>query len=423
MVIARAVRGMNDLFEPELTLWRAIEKKIAHVAGLYGFEEIRTPILEDLALFKRGVGENTDIVEKEMFIVPDSEHTYGMRPENTAAVVRALIERGGLSADSLEKYYYIGPMFRKERPQKGRLRQFHQFGIEIFGVEDASADVEIMVLVDQIFSELKLKNIILNINTLGNDEERAHYRQVLKDYFSNHIDQLCEDCKRRLTTNTLRLLDCKKPGCRTVVDSAPNNFSLLGKESRMHFDQVIKGLVDNDINHVVNHHLVRGLDYYNQTVFEFVATSGLGAQNTVAAGGRYDGLFNTLGNKIDLPSIGCAGGIERIVLLLSEEQELKHEHGPAISFAYADDEGQKLAKKLAFQLRRRGSAADFSLAKKSLKAQMRRADKLGSHYVAVIGENELKNKKLSIKSLRNESTKEINLNVDELFSFINNNTN
>lgn len=423
MVIARAVRGMNDMFEPELSLWRTIERALQRVAGLYGYEEIRTPILEDLILFKRGIGETTDIVEKEMFVVPDNEHQYCLRPENTASVVRALIERGGLSLDSLLKYYYFGPMFRKERPQRGRLRQFHQFGMEIFGVKEAVADIEILVMVDQFFKELGLHNLVLKVNTLGDDDERARYKEELRTYFSNHKDQLCEDCRRRLSSNILRLLDCKNPSCQEVVKNAPNNFGVLGKESRMHFDQVLQGLSDNAVNHALDHHLVRGLDYYNKTVFEFVATSGLGAQNTVAGGGRYDGLFQKLGNKIDLPSIGCAGGVERMVLLLTEQNELRFEGKVAIALIGADDEGKLKAQELAFLLRKLGIAADFSLVNKSLKAQMRRADKLGASFVAVIGANELQKKKITLKSLSDGLSQELNLDIDQMLSFLNSNSN
>src|SRR5580700_9177212 len=255
MLIARAPRGMNDLYEPELFLWRKIEDSIKNIAEIYGFQEIRTPILEDLTLFKRGVGEGTDIVEKEMFIVPDKDIDYCLRPENTASVVRALIERGGLSADSIEKYYYLGPMFRKERPQRGRLRQFHQFGMETFGVSEAVAEIEILRMVDQLLKTVGIKNIILKINTLGNHDERLRYKEQLKDYFSNYKFELCEDCKRRLLENPLRILDCKNESCQKLIANAPSNFGVLGKESRMHFDQVIKGVNDGAVPYEVTPHL------------------------------------------------------------------------------------------------------------------------------------------------------------------------
>ncbi len=416
MVIARALRGMNDLFPEQLGLWRKIERAVESVFPLYGYREIRTPILEELVLFKRGVGETSDIVEKEMFIVPDGENTYCLRPENTAAVVRALIERGGISSDTQEKLYYIGPMFRKERPQKGRLRQFHQYGIESFGVSEAVADVEIIAMVDHLFSRLGIKGVDLKINSLGTNEERARYKDQLKNYLSNQKARLCEDCQRRMETNPLRILDCKNPQCHEVVRGAPKTLDALGVESRTHFDEVLSGLSEVGVAYEVDAHLVRGLDYYNRTVFEFVASSGLGAQNTVAAGGRYDGLFLTLGNKIDLPAIGCAGGIERLVLLLEDAQE---ESYIAISLVGADDAGHEASKRLAFELRKIGVAADFSLIKKSIKAQMRRADKLGAQFVAVLGQEEVNTRRIKIKNMRTSESTELSLEANMIVQFLN----
>ncbi|MCA9508486.1 MAG: histidine--tRNA ligase [Myxococcales bacterium] len=412
MVVAKAVRGMNDLFPKELHLWQKIEDAIKSIFPLYAYQEIRTPILEDLALFKRGIGETTDIVEKEMFIVPDGDHTYCLRPENTAAVVRALIERGGISADSQEKLYYIGPMFRKERPQKGRLRQFHQYGIELFGVSEPAADVEIMAMVQHLFDRLGPKNIELKINSLGTNEERNSYKIHLKDYLTDKKLLLCNDCQRRLDLNPLRILDCKNDGCKEIIKDAPKSIDSLGVESRTHFDQVLFGLSDININFSIEHNLVRGLDYYNRTVFEFVAKEGLGAQNTIAAGGRYDGLFLTLGNKIDLPAIGCAGGIERLALLL-EDGESNNE-GPKISLIGADQDGQKIVKSLAYALRKMNIAADFPLQPKSMKAMMRRADKLKASFVAVVGQEEIKNGRVKIKDMKTSASTELNLEAYQI---------
>ncbi len=416
MVSLRAVRGMNDLFAADLETWHRIERSVAKLFPLYGFQEIRTPIVEELALFKRGVGENTDIVEKEMFLVPDGEHSYCLRPENTASVVRALIERGGLSVDSQEKLYYLGPMFRKERPQKGRLRQFHQFGVESFGVSEASADIEIIALVDHLFSSLGL-NLSLKINSLGSNQERGEFRLMLKNYLSNQEAQLCEDCRRRLELNILRVLDCKNANCKAIVAHAPGSLDSLGEESRKHFEQVQQGLSDIGISFLVEPHLVRGLDYYNRTVFEFVANIGLGAQNTVAGGGRYDGLFVTLGHHSDLPAIGCAGGIERIILLLAEQAQ-KLPPAQIISLLGADTLGHETARRLAYQLRKAGFGADFSLVPKSVKAQMRRADKLGVLWVTVIGEQEVKTGKIILKSMINEDKKEVTINADSIIQAI-----
>src|SRR5690606_23838397 len=238
-----------------------------------------------------------------MFIVPDGEHSYCLRPENTSAVVRALIERGGIGADTQEKLYYIVPMFRNKRPQKGRLRQFQQYGMELFGVSEAIADVEIMAMIHHLFEDLELKGVELKINSLGTNEERAYFKGQLKDYLSNQREQLCDDCQRRLDVNPLRVLDCKNVRCQQIVLNAPRTIDALGKESRMHFYQVFSCVSDIGVSFSVKNHLVQVLDYYNRTVCEFIASSGLGAQNTVAAGGRYDRLFLTLGSKMDLPAI------------------------------------------------------------------------------------------------------------------------
>lgn len=416
MVIARSLRGMNDLFEAELQSFRSIEQALLQVCQVFGYQEIRTPILEEVALFKRGIGETTDIVEKEMFLVEDGEHTYCLRPENTAPVVRALIEKGGIGEDTQEKLYYLGPMFRKERPQKGRLRQFHQFGIELFGVSEPIADVEVMVMVDFFFKSLGITEVTLALNTLGTNTERIHYKAILQDFLSNHAHELCEDCKRRLVTNPLRVLDCKNPICHGVAKKAPKIIDSIGKESRMHFDQVLKGLDEQSVSFELNHGLVRGLDYYNRTVFEFLADNGLGSQNAVAAGGRYDGLFRTLGNKIDLPAIGCAGGIERMVLLLKQSAEKAS--SIELTLIGADDVGMSLAADLAFKMRKLGIAADFSLAKKSIKAQMRRADRLGARMVAVLGEQEIGAHKVMVKKLASGQIQEMPLDVQAIANFI-----
>ncbi len=417
MVIARSLRGMNDLFAADLNSFHQIEKAIDQVFGVYGYEEIRTPILEELALFKRSIGETSDIVEKEMFLVEDGEHVYCLRPENTAPVVRALIERGGISEDTLEKLFYVGPRFRKERPQRGRLRQFHQFGIELFGVSEPSGDIEIMVMVDHLIKTLGLTNIRLKINSLGTADERHRYKDLLRKFLSDKFDRLCQDCKRRIISNPLRVLDCKNDSCREISKQAPKIIECLDNDSRTHFQDVTAGLLDEGISFELDPYLVRGLDYYNRTVFEFVSDEGLGAQNTVAGGGRYDGLFLTLGNKTDLPAIGCAGGLERIALLLQHDQAKAQI--VQIALVAADDPGQKLAMKLAFALRKLGISADFSLTPKSLKAQMRRANKINAQFVAVLGEQEINNNRVNLKGLINKTNQEIPLDARNIAKFLN----
>jgi histidyl-tRNA synthetase len=417
-MLIRSVRGMNDLFSAELSRFQKIENELKKILHSFGYSEIQTPILEDLALFKRGVGETSDIVEKEMFVVNDGEHTYCLRPENTAAVVRALIERGGIGEDTVEKLYYLGPMFRKERPQKGRLRQFHQFGIELFGVSEPSADIEVITMMDMLLKALNLYGISLKINSLGNNEERVAYKIVLKKFLENNQEKLCDDCKRRIETNPLRVLDCKKPSCQEVMHLAPKIMDSLGDSSKAHFEHVLSGLREQGVEYTIDHQLVRGLDYYNHVVFEFVADFGLGAQNAIIAGGRYDGLFLTLGNKMDLPAIGCAGGLERIALLL--EQNQIEESRPAISLVFADEEGKKLSTSLAYDLRRLGIYADFSLVQKSTKAQMRRADKLNARFVAVIGGSEITSKKMRLKDLKNKHDTELAIDSESIARFLKN---
>jgi histidyl-tRNA synthetase len=418
MLIAKAPRGMMDLFCDELYWWRTLEKTINDLFVLYNYDEIRTPHLEDLALFKRGVGENTDIVEKEMFIFEDGDHEYCLRPENTAPVVRALIERGGISADTYEKLFYMGPMFRKERPQKGRLRQFHQFGVEVFGVSGPEADLEILVMMDHLFRLLGVKGIHLKINSLGLSSERSAYKEALKLTMSAHAHALCDDCKRRLETNPLRLLDCKKPGCQELKKHAPSTVDFLGEESRAHFEAILQGLRDLSISFEVDSHLVRGLDYYNRTVFEFVADVGLGSQNTVVAGGRYDGLFQTLGNKVDIPAIGLAGGIERLILILKEQAVVVPKTPVQVAIIGADDEGHLEAMRLTQSLRNLGVVADYCLVKRSVKAQMRRADKLNAQFAIIIGANEISRGQVVLKGLSDQSQTELVLDKSIIAKFL-----
>lgn len=416
MVTFKAVRGMNDLFEPELSLWRHMESLMVNIFTDYGFEEIRTPVLEDLRLFERGVGEHTDMVEKEMFIIEDGDHRYALRGENTAPLVRALIEKGGLSSDFNKKFFYIGPQFRKERPQKGRLRQFHQFGLESFGTFEPMADVEIIVLVNHLFNMLGLKGITLKLNSLGKSFERAIFKDKLKEFLSNHRDQLCEDCQRRMEHNTLRVLDCKKASCQLLSDDGPKSIDFLEKESSDHFAKVTQGLSEQGIHFVTDHKLVRGLDYYERTVFEFVADIGLGAQNTLCGGGRYDGLFQTLGEKASIPAIGCAGGIERIALLLGEK--IIKPETPKLAIISADEEGANFIPALAFSLRNLGIAVDFSLSKKSLKSQMRRADKISAENVLVIGKDEINKNEGQIKSFSENNSIIVKLNTDNIYDVL-----
>ncbi len=307
--------------------------------------------------------------------------------------------------------------FAKSVRKKGACGSFTNFGVEVFGVSEPTADVEILVLIDQLLKTIKLPGISLKINSLGSNQERSAYKAILQTYLRNHTQALCEDCRRRIETNPLRVLDCKNPACQTVKDSAPHILDMLGTESREHFAAVERGLTEQGVSFDISQTLVRGLDYYNRTVFEFIAEDGLGAQNTVVGGGRYDGLFHTLGNKIDLPAIGAAGGIERVILLLQNDDE-EAKSNIDISLVGADDAGMKCAEDFAFKLRRLGIAADFSLEKKSTKAQMRRADRLRAACVAVIGEQEINSNCVKIKNLSTGHSQEIALDVAAMANFI-----
>lgn len=412
MVTLRSVRGMNDLFATDLLLIRKLEKQITNIFSLYGFNEIRTPILEELSLFKRGVGENSDIVEKEMFIIKDNEHEYCLRPENTASVVRALMQKGGIDGQFNEKLFYLGPMFRKERPQKGRLRQFHQYGIESFGVKNPLAEVEVISMMDTLLQKLSINNVELHINSLGEQEEKLDYQKILYNFFINFMHNLCDDCQKRIHKNTLRILDCKKDPCKKIALSAPHSLSCLKEDSKKHFDEVLLELSKQNIKFVIQPNLVRGLDYYTKTVFEWIATDNLGAQNAIAAGGRYDGLFESLGSKIPVPAVGLAGGMERLVLMCQETNLDVSTFDLAL--IYADDKARIMLPSLAFSLRKLNIKTDFCLEEKSLKAQMRRADKINAHFVIVIGENEINEQKVIAKNFKTNQKIELPLSYEQI---------
>jgi histidyl-tRNA synthetase len=397
----RAVKGMHDLFEEDLATWRWLEAESRNTFLKYGYGEIRTPLLEETRLFARGVGETTDIVEKEMYSFLDRDKkstSLCLRPENTASVVRALLQNGRLNAGQETKVFYMGPMFRRERPQKGRYRQFHQFGAEAFGIDNPSIDVEMMAMLDNTLQALGLKNIKLAINTLGDPSDRSEYTSALKEYFGDHCDILCPDCLRRMEKNPLRILDCKVPACAGLKSEAPEILNYLGDASKAHFDEVQNGLQHMGIEFAVEPRLVRGLDYYTRTVFEALAESGLGSQNAVAAGGRYDGLVEQLGGR-PTPAIGFAAGIERLALLLPKETTVNHILRPDLMLIGADEAGRGYCVTMAQSLRAKGVYVDLDHSGKSVKAQMRRADRMQTAAVMVIGANELSSKLGRLKTM------------------------
>ncbi len=397
----QSIRGMNDLLPVDSGHWQYVERVLAEVAGLYGYQEIRTPIAEHTALFKRSIGEATDIVEKEMYTFEDKGgDSLTLRPENTASVIRAGIERG-LFHNQKQKLWYMGPMFRHERPQKGRYRQFHQFGCEAVGWEGPDVDAELIQLTARLWQRLGLQHIKLELNCIGTAEERYNYRQKLVNYFQPFYDELDPDSQRRLTTNPLRIFDSKVESTQKIIANAPELDSTLSDESKAHFSGLCRLLDDAGIDYVINPRLVRGLDYYSLTVFEWV-TDQLGAQNAVLAGGRYDGLVEQLGGK-QTPGIGFAMGIERLIELL------KLSETPVSSYCVqcyviTDNSNKALQKavSLAEQLRDQNVNTIVHLGGGGFKSQFKKADRSGADIAVIIGEEEIRSGKVSVKPLRDD---------------------
>ncbi|HEY6000679.1 MAG TPA: histidine--tRNA ligase [bacterium] len=382
----RAVRGTRDVLPPETARWRRIERTFREVFERYGYDEVRVPIFEETTLFARGLGDASDIVEKEMYTFPDKGgHSLTLRPEGTAGVVRAFLENGLDKLPPPVKLWYAGPMFRYERPQKGRQRQFHQIGAEFFGVAGPEADAELLEMVHAAFAALGLPGLALQINSLGDAACRPAYREALLAYFRPHAAELCENCRRRLEANPLRVLDCKAEGCRALRANAPDVRDFLCGPCRDHFAAVRALLAAAEVPFTENPAMVRGLDYYTRTTFELTST-GLGAQDTVAAGGRYDRLVEEFGGK-PTPGLGFALGVERLALLLGEGGGEKSQR--PIFLAALGDAARRAAWPWLVELRRRGAAAEWDYEGRSLKSQMGRADRLGARLVVIVGDNEL----------------------------------
>ena len=405
----QAIRGMNDLLPSDSPRWQFFEGKVRQLMQRYGFAEIRMPIVEQTALFARSIGEVTDIVEKEMYTFEDRNgDSLTLRPEGTASCVRAAMEHG-LLYNQTQRLWYQGPMFRHERPQKGRYRQFHQVGVEAYGFEGPDIDAEVILLSARLWRELGLmEHVTLEINSLGSSEARAAYRDKLVAYFEQHRDVLDEDSLRRLTSNPLRILDSKNPAMAEMLDAAPRLMDNLDDTSRIHFEQ-LKALLDAaGIPFVVNPRLVRGLDYYSRTVFEWTTTA-LGSQGTVCAGGRYDGLVEQLGGK-PTPAVGFAMGIERLILLL-ETLELVPEEALGGSDVYLlamDDGAATAAMTLAEQLRSELPWLRLQLhcGGGSFKSRMKKADKSGAAFALLLGEDEVAEQAVTLKALRDDQAQQ-----------------
>ncbi len=412
-------RGTEDVLPRDSKLWQYIENTARIVCDLYGYKEMRTPVFEHTELFQRGVGDTTDVVQKEMYTFEDKGgRSITLKPEGTAPLARSYIENSLYANPQPTKLFYITPCFRYEKPQSGRLREFHQFGIECFGASNAATDAEVISLASMFLDRLGLKGISLNINSIGCPVCKKDYNKKLRGYFEEYKGELCPTCLERLDKNPMRIIDCKSEICSKIAAKAPKMLDHLCGECHDHFEETKERLDNMGISYTVNPDIVRGLDYYTKTVFEFVSDC-LGAQSTVCGGGRYSGLVEQLGGK-SADGIGFAAGLERLILVLKAQQDESQtgELGPDLFIAAMGDAADKMAQKLIYDLRLKGIHAEQDLCGRSLKAQMKYADKLSAKYSIVIGDNEIDGNKGSLKNMANGKTVEIKLSADELIANI-----
>ena len=403
----QAPRGTSDILPKEQAYWRYVEQRAVNVCRLYGYERIDSPAFEDTQLFTRSVGEETDIVEKQMYTFDDRGGSQvTLRPEGTAPVCRAYLEHGLHNLPQPVKLYYIASIFRYERPQAGRYRQHYQFGYEAIGDDDPALDAEVIDMAWQFFRSLNLHHLSLQLNSIGCKKCRPEYLAILKDYYASNTRNLCADCKTRLKRNPLRLLDCKKPQCQQIANSAPKSSDHLCSPCDEHFNRVKRYLELLDLPFTVNHRLVRGLDYYTRTVFE-IQPEAEGAQATLGGGGRYDDLIEELGGK-PTPAIGFATGIERIILNLKKQNvPIPPLPRPQVFIAYVGDDARDEAIKLATTLRKSGIGVIAAIGNRSLKAQLRQANTRGAHYTVIIGEQEIKTGTVVLRDMTTAQQKTI----------------
>jgi histidyl-tRNA synthetase len=404
-----SIKGFSDIFPGEVETWQWVEQKVREIFTAYNFAEIRIPIVEKTELFSRSLGETTDIVEKEMYTFADQDARgtlLTLRPEGTAGVVRAYVESEMFKIEAVRKLYYMGPMFRRERPQKGRMRQFHQIGAEALGRGDAFIDAEILLLLSDFFSAVGLEGAALQLNSLGCAECRPKYRERLLAFLKEREESLCGNCRRRMDRNPLRVLDCKEPGCGEGTKNAPSILDSLCDPCREHFDLVQRLLWQADVRYDLNPRMVRGLDYYCRTTFEWTS-SQLGSQSAIAAGGRYDGLVQELGGPA-IAGVGFAMGIERLIMLL----RMKENHapaGPLVYVAWVSEKARGWAFPVVHRLRRQGVPVEMEGEARSLKSQMRRADKLRAPLVLILGDDELDKGIALLRDMTNKQQEEISL--------------
>ena len=417
----RSIKGTHDILPEDSYKWRHLEAIVHKVCAQFGYQEIRTPIFEQNKLFSRSVGEESDIVTKEMYSWEDKENSFlTLRPELTAPVARAYNQHNLGNLSPIHRLYYIGPLFRRERPQKGRQRQFHQFGIEAFGSNFAEQDAEIIALAWHLLAHFRLTNKIdLQVNSIGTSECRAGYRDALKQFLKPHFDELSEISKRRFNTNPLRILDSKNKKEQTILKNGPRISDYYTKDDKEHFNEVKTYLKAMNIPFTVNSRLVRGLDYYTKTVFE-ITSNELGSQDALLGGGRYDSLVETLGGK-PTPGIGFAAGIERILLLINEENFKEHKPLPDIYLICLEKKGIPASLNIAKTLRLKGLNIVSDPIRRSMKAQMRDANKLRARYVLILGESELKDNTILFKNL--ESGKQESIKQEKIVKYFDNLTN
>lgn len=392
------IKGTQDIFGDDIKYWNFLEKKLREHLIKYGYHEIRTPIFEETELFNRSIGKNTDVVQKEMYTFEDKgNRSITLRPEGTAPTVRAYVENSMINFGQPYKLFYIGPMFRYEKPQSGRYRQFHQAGAEIFGAEYPLADAEVIAMLDRFFKEIGLSDYTIKINSIGSVKSRDEYRKILKEYYSDKIDKMCDDCKRRYDTNIMRLLDCKID--KEYSKEAPSILESLTDEDKEHFENVKKFLNAFEVEYKIEPSIVRGLDYYNLTAFE-VEHNSLGAQSVIAGGGRYDGLVKEIGGP-DTPAIGFGIGIERVILAMKEEKvEIENPEEIDVYIAYMGEESAKEAIKISNLLRNKGLKTYLNISKRNIGGQLKHSNKVNSKFSVILGDEELEKNIVTFRNMK-----------------------
>ncbi|MBR4696417.1 MAG: histidine--tRNA ligase [Selenomonadaceae bacterium] len=411
-MLTNAPRGTKDILPDSVGNWIYVEGKIRDICARYGYREIRTPVFEHTELFQRGIGEGTDVVDKEMYTFQDrGERSITLRPENTAAAVRAYLQNKMYADGSLTKLFYMGSMFRYDRPQAGRMREFHQFGIEALGEGNPAVDAEVILLAASFLKSLGLNDLRLSLNSVGCPKCRPEYRKALQDFFRERTDQLCKDCRDRLERNPLRILDCKVDADKDFMAEAPSITECLCEECKTHFDEVQRYLREAGVEFELDSRLVRGLDYYTKTAFE-IKYAPLGAQSAVAGGGRYDGLVEEIGGA-STPAVGFAVGLERVMLAL-EKQDLLPERKPAadIFVVALGEEARVPGFRLLQKLREAGLCADMDYSGRSMKAQMKQANRSGARFAAILGEDEIKESVVMLKDM--EKSEQQKMAIDEM---------